>query len=242
MELHAVAEQAAAGASLRDIAMANPVAFIKHHAGIKEYMSVMSQIKPRSEMTKLHIYWGKAGTGKSRRMHWEADQLGDKYVLDLSKPSHVQWWKGYTGQVSIILDDYAGQLQIEEFLKMVDRHPYKVRVDQTQWREFTSSHVFITANRAWELIYASAFMHNKEHKAAFQRRIYECCEFPDDQVWQPPEDELQEPEIDEMPAPSRCDSPMSKYAYMQLYHSTHCQQQCTCEEHSFITYGNLPEE
>lgn len=225
-DLVAVAEAAAAGASLKEIAVKHPTSFIKYHTGIQALLDVTSSTPPRNFKTVLHMYYGAAGTGKTRRATYEANQLGETYVLSLSKDSHVQWWRGYTGQESVMIDDYNGELPLTEWFKMTDRYEYKVRVDQNAWRQFTSRHIFVTCNAHPHLLYAKEFLKNADWKQAFDRRIDELVEFKEGTVWEEPKaDEIVE---DAQEEPDRSSSPYAQQMYMQDFHETVCMQHKEC--------------
>jgi len=240
-DLLMVAQRVDSGASLLDVATAHPSSFIKYHHGITAYLALVSNKKERDFKTQVHWYHGAAGTGKTRRATWEAREEGDVYYLSLSKDAHVQWWKDYTGQVSVIIDDYDGSIAITEFFKMCDRYPYKVRTEQNIWVNFTSKHIYITSNQHPTLIYAKDFMRNAKWKEAFTRRIEDVVEFKEGDAWAPPdEDQGAAPVPPPMPrppaktwsAPPETDDP----EYYDWFHATVCcddadtATRCLCEE------------
>lgn len=95
-------------------------------------------LKPLHRDVTVYVRWGGAGTGKTR---WAYDNYPDLY----SKP-RGEWWDGYTGQKTILLDDYYGYLPYCELLRVLDRYPYQVPVKggfiQGQWDT-----VIITSNK-----------------------------------------------------------------------------------------------
>jgi len=77
-------------------------------------------LKPTHRDVKTIFLIGKPGTGKTR---WAYDTYPDLY----SKPEG-HWWDGYTGQETILLDDYQGDINYTQFLKVLDRYPINLPV------------------------------------------------------------------------------------------------------------------
>jgi len=228
-DLAAVAAAAQTGASLKEIAVQHPTSFIKYHHGIQAYLALIDSKPARNFKTRLHIYYGAAGTGKTWRATHTASLLGDTYSLTLSKESHVQWWKGYTGQQSVILDDYNGELPITEWFKLTDRYEYKVRTDQNAWVQFTSTDIFVTCNAHPNLLYAKEFMKNANWKEAFERRIDELIEFKAGTQWSP------SCSSSSSSSTSATDVPIYRtddQQYMWHYHQNVClnSNKCDCED------------
>jgi len=183
-DLKRVCEAIEEGHSLVKVAKENAVSFIKYHSGIVKYMQLVAPQKERDFMTELHIYWGAPGTGKSRKAWFEG--AGDVYELPKAKEANVIWWPGYTGQSTVILEDYYGWLPFDVMLKMIDRYPYKVRTQDNHWVQFTSKRVIITSNAPWEAWYAKQCMERADWKPAFERRITHVMHFKEGDNWVPP--------------------------------------------------------
>jgi len=185
-DLALVADDVDSGKSISEVAKAHPTAFIKYHGGIAQYMSVTKSVKPRDFMTKLVIFWGASGTGKSRRAWHEANLAGSVYELPVAKEANVIWWPGYTGQDSVILDDFYGWFPFHSFLKMIDRYEWKVRTVGDTFVQFTSRTVYVTSNSNWPTWYSSQLMKEGHWRQAFERRIFTCTEFKEGDFWEPP--------------------------------------------------------
>lgn len=262
-DLDVVAKDIADGRSLRDVAENNPPAFIKYHAGIKAYASLVTEAKPRDFVTELHIYWGASGTGKSRRAWYEGNQRGKVYVLKKAEAGHVVWWPGYSGQETVIIDDYNGWLELTELFKLADRYPTQVRTAGETFVEFTSRVIVITSNVRWEIWYAAKFMANAEWKDAFGRRITRCVEFRKENPWLPPgeimqqgrQEDEQQLELEAPPMTPLClppaatdaageeqdpgdASPISIQRAVMKHHATHCSAVCNCAEWGRLSFIN----
>lgn len=79
-----------------------------------------------NEQALVHVYWGPAGTGKSRKaLETLKTTYGDS-VYSLQPPTNDgsrQWWDGYQGQKGVILEDFEPKnLGFRSFLILTD--PY----------------------------------------------------------------------------------------------------------------------
>lgn len=162
-DLKSVTEQVLSGKRVADVALEYPGTFVKYCRGIRELSYIVrSQIK-RDYKTEVYVLIGKPGTGKSRFASERAAQLGSVYY----KP-RGEWWDGYDGETSVIIDDYYGWLKYDELLKIMDRYPYQVPV-KGGYVGFTSKYIFITSNAAIENWYkfpnytVDAIMRRIEH-------------------------------------------------------------------------------
>lgn len=168
-EIDGVAKLIQSGANLLSVAQQHPNTIIRYPRGVEKLIELLQQQQPRNFKTTLTIYWGVAGSGKSRRAWSEAGN--DFYALPAAKDANVIWWPGYHGQHTVVLDDYYGWIPLAEFLRLSDRYPHKVRTHGDHWCEFTSKRIIITSNSHPLLWYASAFLKAADSKPAFERRI-----------------------------------------------------------------------
>lgn len=108
-------------------------------------------LKPLNRDVKVIVLIGDPGTGKSRYAY---DNYPDLY----SKPDG-QWFDGYSGQKTILLDDYYGHLTYSTLLKVCDRYPFNAPVKGGfLWAQWDT--VIITSNErvdAWYTIPTTAF-------------------------------------------------------------------------------------
>jgi len=102
--------------------------------------------RPLNRHVNVIVLIGAPGTGKSR---WAYDNYPELY----SKPEG-QWFDGYSGQKTLLLDDFYGDIPYSQLLKMCDRYPLQVPVKcgfiYAQWDT-----VIITSNRSPDTWYPS---------------------------------------------------------------------------------------
>lgn len=148
---------------------------------LREYKNLL--LKPKHRDVTVIVLYGEAGTGKTRYAY-------DNYPDIYSKP-RGEWWDGYTGQKTILLDDYYGYLPYCELLRVLDRYPYQVPYKggftQAQWDT-----VIITSNKPPNQWYQTGLT------PALRRRLKKTLlvENIDGQTCYTPQEDLQE-ETDE---------------------------------------------
>lgn len=159
-DLDKVGQMINEGKTLKDIAIEHPGTYIKFHKGLEKLKSIISP--RRSWKTELIIYWGKSGTGKSRKA-WE--EYPNAYSKDGSK-----WWDGYNDQDVVIIDDFEGEIPYREMLKITDRYPYRVQT-KGGYSELLVKKIIITSNK-----HPSEWF-QRESITEFERRIDTIKEF-----------------------------------------------------------------
>lgn len=101
--------------------------------------------KPVGMERTCFVFWGRTGTGKSRRA-W--DEAGvDAY----SKDPNTKFWCGYNGQRNVVIDEFRGRIDVSHFLRWLDRYPVNVEIKGSS-TPLCCERVWITSNldpRAW---------------------------------------------------------------------------------------------
>lgn len=161
-DLDVIKKEIDEGASYRNIADNHFGKWVIYRRSFQEYMTL--KITPRSWKTKVIVYWGKTGTGKTRKCHELADGAWT--------PGDFIWFDGYNGHESVIIDDYRGEYPLPMLLKLLDRYPMQVPIKGgfVTWAPKT---VYITSNvepKDWYCL-----VDERSH-AAFMRRLDEINE------------------------------------------------------------------
>lgn len=71
---------------------------------------------------QVYVFWGKTGTGKSRRAWNEAG------VDAFPKDPRTKWWSGYRNQTNVVIDEFRGGIDISHVLRWFDRYPVTVEI------------------------------------------------------------------------------------------------------------------
>ncbi|ALE29569.1 replication associated protein [Lake Sarah-associated circular virus-1] len=106
-------------------------------------------------------YWGRTGTGKSRRA-WDEASL-DAYPKD----PRSKFWDGYRGQEHVVLDEFRGGIDIAHVLRWFDRYPVMVEVKGSSV-PLKATKIWITSNLPPESWYPEL---DDETKQALRRRM-----------------------------------------------------------------------
>lgn len=127
-----------------------------------ERYQILATSKPLHRDVNVICLIGQSGTGKTRGAYQISPTL-------YSKPEG-QWWDGYTGQKTILLDDYYGDIPYGQFLKVLDRYPLQIPQKGSfiyaQWDT-----VIITSNQHPRNWYPQGFTD------ALKRRIFHLEEY-----------------------------------------------------------------
>ena len=150
------------GASRRDLIENHPGTYGRYHKMCNEAIRIFSE--KRTWQTKCVVYWGKTGTGKTRKVY---DENGfDKVYKHLGG----RWFDGYEGEDIVLFDDFDGSVfQLNYLLQLIDRYPMVVEV-KGGTVNFKPRTVYFTSNKDPKTWYSNAF---PEHQAALMRRLTE---------------------------------------------------------------------
>lgn len=94
---------------------------------------------PMALERSCYVFWGKTGTGKSRRA-WDEAGL-DAYCKD----PRTKFWCGYQGQSNVVIDEFRGGIDISHLLRWLDRYPVRVEIKGSS-RPLVATKIWITSN------------------------------------------------------------------------------------------------
>lgn len=77
-------------------------------------------LKPVAQEKEVFLFWGRTGTGKSRRAWSEAGL--DAYPKD----PRTKYWDAYRGEENVVIDEFRGGIDISHLLRWLDRYPVNV--------------------------------------------------------------------------------------------------------------------
>lgn len=140
VDLDEVKELVLNGTTVDELAVENPMLVHQYGRTLDRLEDIANRKKKRVTMTKGTWLWGPTGVGKT---HDAAEMAGDDVYWH--NCGDKGWWDGYTGQATVILNDYRGGIAYGELLQMVDKWPYSVPRRGRAPMPFVSSHVIVTS-------------------------------------------------------------------------------------------------
>lgn len=111
--------------------------FISNMKNLYAYKSMITP--PRNWKTEVTVIWGPTGTGKSSYCHTLFPEAYWK--------SKSEWWDGYDGQETVIIDEFYGWLPYDYMLRLLDRYPMSVEIKGSHV-QFLAKRIIITSNKS----------------------------------------------------------------------------------------------
>lgn len=85
------------------------------------------------------VFWGKTGTGKSRRAWEEAG------VEAYCKDPRTKFWDGYQNEENVVMDEFRGGIDVSHMLRWLDRYPVRVEIKGSS-KPLVAKKIWITSN------------------------------------------------------------------------------------------------
>ena len=148
LDLIAIRDDIASGRSVDDITMADPNVYHQYGRTLNKVEDIALRRRYRTEMTTCLWLYGPTGTGKSARA-FEGFNPETHYVWRCQ----TNWQDGYTGQETIIINDFRGEIKYNDFLNMIDRYPYYVERRGRETAPFLAKHVIVTSSLSPAQVY-----------------------------------------------------------------------------------------
>lgn len=122
-DLDVLAQAARQGVPATELFDLHPASYVRYNKSLMQlrYIDIVDP-PPNYREIEVHVYYGPPGTGKTRQAYQDDPQL---YATPVSGNGNV-WYDGYTGQKTILMDDYSGQLPLVQLLRVLDVYPIQV--------------------------------------------------------------------------------------------------------------------
>lgn len=153
-----------------DIMSADPKGYLRYNTHIRKCrFTYLGKTLPSYMPCYSTVYWGASRTGKTRRAFHHAGELGSVFKVTFSKD---YWLDGYGGESTLIIDEFTGQIMLQNLLTLLDdyklRCPVKGGFVYRQW-----TNVFITSNKHPRDWYPEACY---EHLNALKNRLHKIVQ------------------------------------------------------------------
>lgn len=148
-DLEALTSQITQGEiTAESVALDQPVMYHQYGRTLHKVEDIALRRKFRTEMTEGIWLYGPTGTGKSHA----AFEGFDPTTHYLWKNDNG-WQDGYTGQETVIINDFRGSIPYDELLQMVDKWPYTVPRRCREPAPFLAKKVIITSSLPPDQVY-----------------------------------------------------------------------------------------
>lgn len=129
-----------------NVALANPTMTIKFGRGMRELkMLYDQQTLPVDRDLIVTVFYGDAGTGKTRGCLQKCAELGLSFYMVNSPQGGSLWYDCYVGQDALIIDDFYGWIKPHDLFRLLDRYPLQLPIKGSHvWAQY--KYVFITSN------------------------------------------------------------------------------------------------
>lgn len=127
--------------SVDQIAEEYPMLFHQYGRTLSKLEDIALRKRSRQWMTQGIWYWGPTGVGKSHQAFKDFDP-STHYVWKNDKG----WQDGYTGQETVIINDFRGELPYNELLQLVDKWPHTLSRRGREPVPFLAKTVIITSS------------------------------------------------------------------------------------------------
>lgn len=112
--------------SVDDICVEHPNVYHQYGRTLNKLEDIALRRRWRTEMTKGIWYWGETDMGKSHIAYHSNG--GFNPTTHYWYPNDGGWWDGYTGQETVILNEFRGSTMLfSELLELCDKWPKTVR-------------------------------------------------------------------------------------------------------------------
>ncbi len=149
------------GATMLEVAEHNFNSYCVRHKGFEKYKQMVDKKNTKAfRHVKVTLIQGPTGKNKTRRA--VEDNKEDHYKI---QGCELQWFDGYEGEKTIVIDDYDNDVRITKLLGLLDGYQLRLAVKggftYANW-----TNIFITTNL--RVLHENA---KNEHRDALQRRI-----------------------------------------------------------------------
>ncbi len=150
------------GRSVDDLVVDDPLTYHQYGRTLHKLEDIALRKRFRTWMTTCDWIYGPTGVGKSHRS-FQDFQPSTHYVWRADNG----WQDGYTGQETVILNDFRGEIRFNELLQMIDKWPHYVKRRGREPAPFLAKHIIITSSVHPEVLYYD----DHDHLDQLYRRI-----------------------------------------------------------------------
>lgn len=151
-----IATEVKNGLKLDKLILDNPTIYHQYGRTLHKIEDIALRSKHRTEMTTCEWIYGPTGTGKS---HYAFKNYNPNthYLYKLND----KWQDGYSGQETVIINDFRGEIPYNELLNLIDKWPYTLPRRGREPIPFLAKHIIITSSLSPDAIFTRRATENK---------------------------------------------------------------------------------
>jgi len=134
--------------STEDICVEAPHSYHMYGRTLQKLEDIALRRKFRSWQTEGIWIWGPTGVGKSHEVFEGYDAL-----TTYSYPNDGGWWDDYTGQETVLFNEFRGDIPYAKMLTLVDKWPEPVRRRCRCPAPFLAKKIYVTSSMPPEKVY-----------------------------------------------------------------------------------------
>jgi len=147
-----------------EITCMDPQVFHQYGRTLQKLEDIALRRKFRSWMTTCEWIYGPTATGKSERA-FDLYHPDTHYVWK----TNDKWQDGYTGQDTVIINDFRAEIKYNELLQMIDKYPHFVPRRGREPAPFLAKHIIITSSLPPQTLY-----HNRCDEDSIEQLLRRC--------------------------------------------------------------------
>lgn len=141
-DLLKIRDQIKIGVPEQEIASTYFTRWVIYRRSFEAYRKLVHEPRLRLEL-EVFLIVGAPGTGKTRFI-WE-NHSASKGGLWMSHDPTLQWFDGYDGQRTVVLDDFRGGADFAFLLRLLDIYPVQVPI-KGGFKSWIPERIYITSN------------------------------------------------------------------------------------------------
>lgn len=169
-DLDAIYKMAREGAAVEVIGDAHPALYLRYYKAVTHVRRMGALTAPGSRLDlKVSFFFGPPRLGKTRLAYARDPNL---YSIPIGKDI---WYDGYTGQNTLLIDDFSGQMRLVDLLRALDVYPVQVPV-KGDFVWLKCKNIILTSNVHPKMWYD--YTTRRDSQEALFERFHEAIWFP----------------------------------------------------------------
>lgn len=134
--------------TVENLTMTDPEFYHQYGRTLEKAETIALRKRWRKWMTKGIWITGPSGCGKSHEAFNEYNPE-THYIKNVNE----DWWDGYTGQETVIINEFRGEIRFSEMLDLVDKWPKSVKIKGKESVPFLAKTVIVTSIKTPQQVY-----------------------------------------------------------------------------------------